>query len=85
MDETADRPVTLAGIVRGHAQRQPDRTAMRWDGGSMTYAELDVRSSRVAQALRAYGVDAGDRVARVDKNSPEQFELFFGAAKLGAI
>ncbi|MGI9029738.1 MAG: AMP-binding protein, partial [Ilumatobacteraceae bacterium] len=60
-------------------------TAMLRDGGSITYAELNVRSTRVAQALRASGVDAGDRVAMIDKNSAEQFELFFGAAKLGAI
>jgi long-chain acyl-CoA synthetase len=58
---------------------------MRWEGGELTYAELDLRSSRVAAALRAYGVGSGNRVAYLDKNSPEQFELFFGAAKLNAV
>jgi long-chain acyl-CoA synthetase len=51
----------------------------------MSYKQLDDRSNRVAQALRAAGVGAGDRVAYLDKNSPEQVEMFFGAAKLNAV
>jgi long-chain acyl-CoA synthetase len=51
----------------------------------MTYRQLDERSSRVATALHAGGVGREERVAFLDKNSPEQFELFFGAAKLNAV
>ena len=39
----------------------------------------------VAQALRVAGVVAQGRVARIDKNSPEYFEVLFGAAKLNAV
>jgi long-chain acyl-CoA synthetase len=46
---------------------------------------MDGRSNRVAQALAAAGVGHGDRVAFVDKNAPECFEVMFGAAKLGAV
>lgn len=85
-DVTAgDRPTTTAGFLRHWARRRPDHPALRWAGGQLTYSELDARASRVAQALRAAGVGAGDRVAFLDKNSPEQVELFFGAAKLGAV
>ena len=51
----------------------------------MTYRELDERSSRLAQALKGAGVGPGRRVAFLDKNSPEQVELFFAAAKLNAV
>jgi long-chain acyl-CoA synthetase len=51
----------------------------------LTYRELDERSSRVAVALASAGVGPGDRVAVLDKNSPEQVELYFGAAKLNAV
>ena len=77
--------MTTAEMLRRHAAERPDHVALRWEGGEMTYGELDERSSRVALALRAEGVEAGERVAYLDKNSPEQIELFFGAAKLNAV
>jgi len=51
----------------------------------MTYGELNERSDRLAQALRDAGVGVDDHVCYLDKNSPEQIELFFGAAKLNAV
>ena len=76
---------TTAAMIRRWAAERPDRPALRWDGHEMTFRQLDERSSRVAQALAAAGVGPGDRVAVLDKNSPEQVELFFGAAKLNAV
>jgi long-chain acyl-CoA synthetase len=55
------------------------------DGRTISFGELDERSSRVAQALRGAGVERGDRVAFVDKNGLEWFEVTFGLAKLGAV
>lgn len=78
-------PTTTADYVRQWGAHRPDHLALKWDGGQLTYAELDERSSRVAQALQADGVGPGDRVAFLDKNGPEQIELFFGAAKLNAV
>jgi long-chain acyl-CoA synthetase len=82
---SAALPTTTAEFVRHWAKSTPDHVALRWASGEMTYRELDDRSSRVANALRAEGVGPGDRVAFLDKNSPEQIELFFGAAKLNAV
>jgi len=78
-------PTTTAGMLRHWAQVQPDHVALRWGDAEMTYRELDEGSSRVANALRAAGVGAGDHVAYLDKNSPEQVEVLFGAAKLNAV
>jgi long-chain acyl-CoA synthetase len=76
---------TTADTLRHWAAERPDHPALRWDGHDLTYRQLDERSNRVAQALRAAGVGPGDRVAYLDKNSPEQIELFYGAAKLNAV
>jgi long-chain acyl-CoA synthetase len=77
---------TTGDVVRTWARERPDVDALRWgDGEHMSYAELDRRSSQVAQAMRAEGVGPQDRVAFLDKNSPEHFEWFFGAAKLNAV
>lgn len=82
---SGERQYTTAGHVRHWAEQRGDHPALRWAGGQLTYAELHERTSRVAQALRADGVGPGDRAAFLDKNGPEQVELFFGAAKLNAV
>ena len=78
IDNTAD-------IVRHHAKERAAHTALTFDGQRTTYAELDERSSRVAQGLRQLGVGPQDRVAYLGKNLPAFFDLFFGAAKLNAV
>ncbi len=76
---------TLAGLVRDLAAARPDAPAVTLGEATRTFAELDARSSRVARALQAAGVGAGDRVGVLDKNAPTFFEVVFGAAKLGAV
>ncbi|HET6874916.1 MAG TPA: long-chain-fatty-acid--CoA ligase [Acidimicrobiales bacterium] len=81
----ATTPTTIAGCIRHWAALRPDHPALRWAGGQLTYGELDASTSRLAQALGRAGVGRGDRVAYLDKNGPEQIELLFAAAKLGAV
>jgi long-chain acyl-CoA synthetase len=76
---------TVAGVVRHHREARPDRIAIVDRAGGQTWEALDGRSSRVAQALGAEGVGSQDRVAFVDKNGAEFFEVWFGAAKLNAV
>jgi long-chain acyl-CoA synthetase len=75
----------VADVVREHARARPDHPAIRQDGRTLTYADLDQRSNRLAQALHAAGIGAGSRVAYLDRTSPEIVELLFAAAKLGAV
>jgi long-chain acyl-CoA synthetase len=76
---------TIADIVRVHAARRPDAVALIAGEHTLTFAELDARTSQAAQAFRAAGVGFGDRVALIEKNGVEFFEVLFGLAKLGAI
>jgi long-chain acyl-CoA synthetase len=75
----------VADVVRGHAQSRPDVVAIRCGPRTLTYAELDDRSNRLAQALLGAGVKAGDRVAHLDRTAPEIVELLFAASKIGAV
>src|SRR5207302_3585110 len=52
---------------------------------SVSFGELDTRSSRLANAFAAVGIQANDRVAFLDKNGPEFFEVTFALAKLNAV
>ena len=75
----------MADVVRGHAVSRPDVVAIRCGPRALTYAELDDRSNRLAQALLAAGVKAGDRVAHLDRTAPEIVELLFASSKIGAV
>ncbi|GAA1301616.1 AMP-binding protein [Planotetraspora silvatica] len=75
----------LADIVRRRAAPTPDLPAVIEAGGVVTHAELDERSSRVAQALLADGVRPGDRIAYIGVNAASFLEVLYGAAKIGAI
>jgi long-chain acyl-CoA synthetase len=75
----------VADMVRVHGAATPDAPAYLLGDRTVTFAELDERSNRVAQGLRALGVGPGDRVAILDKNCLEYFEVLFGAAKLNVV
>jgi long-chain acyl-CoA synthetase len=75
----------VADVVREHAAARGDRVAIRYDDRALTYAELNERSNRLAQALLAGGVAEGSRVAYLDRTAPEVVELLFAVAKLGAV
>ena len=50
-----------------------------------TFAQLNARANRVANALLAKGIRPGDRVATLLKNSIEFVETYFAVAKIGAV
>jgi len=76
---------TLGDLTRVHAAERGEAKALVFRERSWTFAELDAAANRVAQGLRAAGLGPGDRVAFLDKNSPEYFMLLFGAGKLNAV
>ncbi|MHB8664596.1 MAG: long-chain-fatty-acid--CoA ligase [Acidimicrobiales bacterium] len=76
---------SIADIIRTQGTDRGERTALEYEGRSITFGELDRRSSQVANALRSAGVGAQDCVAFVEKNGPEYFEVAFAVAKLNAI
>jgi long-chain acyl-CoA synthetase len=77
--------VNLAHVLIDGHQRYATRPALHHGGGSVTYAELDARSARVAVRLRELGVETGDRVAVMLPNGPDFVAVWFGAQRLGAI
>jgi long-chain acyl-CoA synthetase len=76
---------SVAGTIRKQAAERDGATALTFQDRAITFAELDERSSRVAQGLRDAGVGPQDRIAFLDKNCPEYFDTLFGGAKLNAV
>lgn len=79
------RGVTISDQLARHAHHRPDRVAFRLAEVDRTYGELDQRVTRLANALSARGVAAGDAVAVLTVNSLEAVETFFACARIGAI
>jgi long-chain acyl-CoA synthetase len=75
----------IAEILRTHAADSPDRTALVLGEREMSWGELLERASRVAAGLAAAGVGPQDRIAFLDKNGIEHFEVFYGAALANAV
>ena len=70
-----------------YAQTVPDRAAciMGATGATVTYAELNERSNRVAQLLRSRGLETGDHIAIVMDNNPRYFDVAWGAQRSGLV
>jgi fatty-acyl-CoA synthase len=68
-----------------HALMQPNATALRFTGRTITWAELENRVCRLAAALHRRGVAAGDRVIILMLNRPEFVEVCLAVNQLGAI
>ncbi|MDQ1648049.1 MAG: long-chain acyl-CoA synthetase [Frankiaceae bacterium] len=84
-DSRTSTTFRLADVLREQARLRPDAVMLRSGGRSDTWAELDDRSNQLAAALTDAGVTLGSRVAIIDKNGPEFWELLFATAKLGAV
>jgi acyl-CoA synthetase (AMP-forming)/AMP-acid ligase II len=77
--------MNVAQMLDWAADRYGDRVAFDQGGHELSYAELDERASRFANALAGLGVQKGDRVAIVVGNLTEYVEVEFGVTKLGAV
>jgi fatty-acyl-CoA synthase len=75
------RAFNIADLYEIVAETVPDRLALVAGDVRLTYSELDERSSRVAAALRAVGVEPGDHVAVLSGNRAEWHELLLGCFK----
>lgn len=72
--------------VARSARRAPSRVAAFEGNRSLTYAQLDERASRLANALlEHHRVQRGERVALLVRNRLEVAEVLGGVAKSGAV
>ena len=75
----------LAVILSETAGSSPDRPVAVFDGGQLSYRQLDQASDRLAAALAAAGVESGDPVALQLPNIPQFLISYFGILKAGGV
>lgn len=75
---------SFAALLDTSARRRPDAPALVWDGGALTWRELELRAGGTARRLSRRGVRAGDTVALLLPNGWGFVAALWGALKLGA-
>ncbi|XP_040905400.1 acetyl-coenzyme A synthetase 2-like, mitochondrial isoform X3 [Toxotes jaculatrix] len=74
-----------------HVEKHPDRVALIWERDEpgtevkVTYRELLETTSRLANALKSYGIEKGDRVAIYMPASPLAVAAMLACARIGAV
>ena len=76
---------TLNALLDHAAQTAPSSAGLITGEEKISYADLKTRVLSIATALRARGINSGDRVAIIHRNSPVFIEAYFALSRLGAI
>ena len=67
------------------ARQKPEIEFATFNGESLTYAEANAIADRIAASFSPSGIEKGDRVAILSKNSLEYALLYYGAFKAGVV
>ena len=82
-DEERTGTATLDRLFAAAAASRPTATALTWEGGSLSYGELDRQANRLAHHLRRLGVGPESRVGLCVERSPEMVIGLLGILKAG--
>ncbi|MGH1354982.1 MAG: class I adenylate-forming enzyme family protein [Thalassovita sp.] len=74
----------VVDMIRAATRKNPHAEAIVHNETRMTWARLDERTNRVANALIAMGIERTDRVAVLAPNSANYAEIFLGGLRAGA-
>ena len=75
---------TMPGLISAQAAATPNAEAILFEDQVISYAELEIRSNRLANYLAGRGVGKGDIVALSIDRSPEVVTGILGIMKTGA-
>jgi len=76
---------TLIDSLKRQLSERPDMPAYRWGALTLSYADLEKETNRIANALVRRGVEREDRVACLTKHHVPCILLTLAACKLGAV
>jgi len=83
-----DFPLTITSILRHGAAVHGDSEVVTFEGeGSRraSFTEVATRMARLANALQALGIEAGDRVGTFGWNTQEHLEAYLAVPCMGAV
>lgn len=75
----------IGDLTTRHARYRPDHLAVVFEENRLTHREFNQRVNRLANALLDLGVSKGDKVATILPNCLELLDIYWAAAKIGAV
>ncbi|MEK9722585.1 MAG: AMP-binding protein, partial [Rhodospirillaceae bacterium] len=75
----------LGTLIPRHARFRPEHTAVVFGDDRLSYADFNKRVNRLANGLLAAGIGKNDKVATVLPNCLELLDLYWAAARTGAV
>ena len=75
----------LHDFLEYQAREHPTTDFALFEGRRLTYAEADGAANQLANALIGEGLQKGDRIAYLAKNSLEYATMFYGCSKAGVV
>lgn len=85
LDAWLSRQLLLGEILARYARKYPNNEVIVFGENRVRYKDMDDRVNRLANALIAGGIKKGDKVGALMQNRQELLEVFFAAAKIGAV
>jgi fatty-acyl-CoA synthase len=85
MSSVSYSALTPLSFLERSARVWPDKTAVIYGSRRLTYREFKAEAARTAGALRASGIEPGDRVAYLMPNLPEILIAHFAVPLAGAV
>jgi acyl-CoA synthetase (AMP-forming)/AMP-acid ligase II len=76
---------TLGYCLERSALKFSDKTSIVYEKNRISYKELNRRTTFLANAFLKFGIKKGDKIASLLFNTPEVIEVYFAAAKIGAV
>ena len=78
-------PSSVGALLTQAAQRFGDKTALVFEEQAWSFRQIDEASSRLAKALQAEGIGAGDTVSLYSPNGSEWLIAYYAVMKLGGV
>ena len=78
-------PPLFHDFIRLNGKWYPEKPAIIDEAGTLSWGDLDRRSSQVANGLRVRGIGKGTSVAILMSNCVEYVEILYGILKAGAV
>ncbi len=77
--------MNLAHYLEDTARNHPDKPAIRCEGQSITFHELNTGCNQLANGLKDLGLAAGDHCMVMLPNSIQVITIYYALAKMGAV
>jgi long-chain acyl-CoA synthetase len=77
--------MNLRELVKSQAEKYKDKVFLYWDDMTVSYAQLDELTNKVANFLYDLGIRKGDKVSVYLPNMPQYVYLYLGIPKIGAV